>query len=132
MIVASVLALVVLASLPVPAAASEEPPVCDGAHEGGRWIDPQSEIEFECKFVIGFGYGWHVPTPKPPDVEASEGFTYDSSSLDVFNEAIVGGRSYGGASVVYSRAGDGATPLSQPAGWIATRTAHYFWTVRPG
>lgn len=126
-IVASLVAILVLVTSAAQAAASGETPPCDGRYEGQRWVDPQSEIEFECKFVIGFGWGWHAPTPKPPGEESSEQFTYDSASLDVFNEALVGGPSYGGASVVYSRAGDGTTPLSQPAGWIASRTMHYFW-----
>jgi hypothetical protein len=119
--------LLVLGSLAFPASASGQTPPCDGRYEGQRWVDPQSDIEFECKFVIGFGWGWHVPTPKPPDEESSEQFTYDSADLDVYNLAVIAGRSFGSAKMVYSRAGDGVTPLLRPAGWISTRTQQYFW-----
>jgi hypothetical protein len=74
---ARVIALAVLLASLVLVAAPSEPALaapfpCDAAHDGAEWTD-EFNVTYQCMWVEGFGWGWHV---KPPGSE-TRGVTYN-------------------------------------------------------
>src|SRR2546430_5513180 len=129
--IASVLLTAVLVlSFSNPALAEGPSPPCNGLHDGELWFDEQLNKYLVCEFVpYGFGWAWRLPRKQPDQPEQGEdgAITYLDNDLGVGQYSLVGGASFSHGSFAYSRAGDGVTPLSKPAGWIAARTILNYW-----
>ena len=124
------LALALLLSFSVPAAAAKPPP-CDGAHEADLWVDPDSGIVFRCVHRVGLGWVWiasqQLPPPKQGPVQKDD-WTFGDSTMSVRGSAIESDETFGHSSIVYSLdANFSETPVDKPVGWLTARTIlNYF------
>jgi hypothetical protein len=83
-----------------PIYGQEEPPPCGPANDGELWIDPETEVVYQCQYVEGFGWGWHAaPYPDYPNSSAYK-FTYNDG-FAVYQGVITSGDNgiYGRAQI---------------------------------
>lgn len=120
-----VIASVAIQAKPVPAQAAPLPNVCDPAHDGQEWTDPDTGLTWKCMHVEGVGFRW------VPIIKGNRAVTFSSSvnghafNRSAYSEGI--GNGYSRSIIDALQGATGGTHLNRQPGWLTSRIQLYFW-----